>query len=243
MRGEFAPPDIEARNADDLRAWFLSQSAETFEWLRKLGLSFHGPSPEPPNRQPRMHNVLPNAKAYIHTLKARLQKLGGLIQCNAHVQKLLMNDERITGVSASVDSEPVRYKAKLGVILATGDYANSPEMLARWKGEEFAEIEGINPTATGDGHLLAEEAGAELVNMDITYGPEIRFVPPAAKSLFSRLPAKGIWRKVGGKTLAAGSEVSAKRDHQTFAGDLAASGGFAVRRRGDSPQQPRRAVL
>ncbi len=60
--GQFAPPDIEARNAEGLRGWFLSQSAETFEWLRTLGLSFHGPSPEPPNRVPRMHNVLPAPK-------------------------------------------------------------------------------------------------------------------------------------------------------------------------------------
>ncbi len=98
-----------------------------------------------------------------------------------------------------VDSEPIQFKANLGVILATGDYANSPEILARWKGEEFAEIEGINQTATGDGHLLAEEAGAELVNMDITYGPEIRFVPPTGKGVFSRLPAKGIWPRLAGK--------------------------------------------
>ena len=79
--GQFAPPDIEARNAEEMRAWFLSHSAETFEWLRTLGLSFHGPSPEPPNRVARMHNVLPNAKAYINTLRTRLQKLGGILQC------------------------------------------------------------------------------------------------------------------------------------------------------------------
>jgi len=36
-----------------------------------MGLTFHGPSPEPPNRVPRMHNVVPNAKAYIATLQSR----------------------------------------------------------------------------------------------------------------------------------------------------------------------------
>ncbi len=197
--GQFAPPDIEARNCETLRAWFLSQSAETFEWLRTLGVSFHGPNPEPPNRVPRMHNVVPNAKAYIHALSARLKKLGGTLQCDARVQKLLVEDDRIQGVSVRIGAASLACKARLGVILATGDYANSPEILARWKGEKFAEIEGINRTATGEGHVLAEDAGAEMVNMDITYGPELRFVPPPANSLFSRLPAKGIWPQLAGK--------------------------------------------
>ena len=105
----------------------------------------------------------------------------------------------INGVSVLIDSQPIDCTASLGVILATGDYANSPEILMRWKGEQFAEIEGINRTATGDGHMLAEEAGAELVNMDITYGPEIRFVPPPANGLFCRLAAQGIWPRLAGK--------------------------------------------
>ena len=45
--GRFAPPRIEACNNDELRRWFLSQSAETLIWLQGIGLSFTGPSPEP----------------------------------------------------------------------------------------------------------------------------------------------------------------------------------------------------
>ena len=73
----FAPPDIEARGNAELRGFLLEHSAGTLEWLESQGLSFHGPSPEPPNRVPRMHNVVPNAKAYVAVLQRTLLRLGG----------------------------------------------------------------------------------------------------------------------------------------------------------------------
>ena len=79
--GEFAPDSIEDRNNVALRRWFLSHTAETLDWLRGMGLAFHGPNPEPPNRVPRMHNVVPKAKAYIARLQARLLQLGGASRC------------------------------------------------------------------------------------------------------------------------------------------------------------------
>jgi len=73
--GLFATPDIEACNNSEMRRWFLSHSADTLHWLMNMGLNFYGPNPEPPNRVPRMHNVVPGAKAYITVLQARLVKL------------------------------------------------------------------------------------------------------------------------------------------------------------------------
>ena len=81
--GRFAPAPIEARNNDELRRFFLEHANDTLEWLRGMGLRFHGPSPEPPNRVPRMHNVVPGAKAYIAALQARLARCGGQVLCSA----------------------------------------------------------------------------------------------------------------------------------------------------------------
>jgi fumarate reductase flavoprotein subunit len=55
----------------------------------------------------------------------------------------------------------------------------------------YGHIEGINPYATGDGHLLAERVGARLLNMDVTYGPEIRFVAPPGRAFLQLLPTRG----------------------------------------------------
>ncbi|HUG69801.1 MAG TPA: FAD-dependent oxidoreductase [Pirellulaceae bacterium] len=196
--GNFPPVEIEARNADAMRAFFLREAATTFEWLRGIGLSFVGPSPEPPNRQPRMHNVVPGAKAYIAALQLGLQRKGAVLVSNASVERLLRNGDRVVGVRAVVEGKAREYLATRGVILAAGDYANNRAMIAEYKGEQYREIEGINPFATGDGHKLAKDAGAMLVNMDVTYGPELRFVPSSKRPFQQWLPASGFAARVMG---------------------------------------------
>jgi fumarate reductase flavoprotein subunit len=188
----FADPAIEACNNTSLRNWFLTETAATYEWLRDLGLSFFGPSPEPPNRVPRMHNVVPGAKAYIAALQMRILKLGGQIQCDSAVVGLIREGKRVVGVAARQGGKDGEQHARRGVILAAGDYANNGRLIAQHKGERFQSIEGINPNAHGDGHRLAVEAGGRLINMDITYGPELRFVPPSRKPFQQFLPA-GRW--------------------------------------------------
>jgi hypothetical protein len=184
-------PELEPRNNDEMRSFHLANSAQTLDWLSRMGLSFHGPSPEPPNRVPRMHNVVPNAKAYIAVLQARLIRQGGTIHCNAAVKELLRDNGRVVGVIAEVDGQRCEYHARRGVVLAAGDYAASPELIGKYKGEEYTAIEAINPYCHGDGHRLAESAGAPLINMDVTYGPELRFVPPSSEGFMQLLPSSG----------------------------------------------------
>lgn len=200
--GLFAPAAIEARNNRELRRYFLDHAADTLHWLTRMGLSFHGPSPEPPNRVSRMHNVVPGARAYITTLQARFEKLGGLILCNAGVERLVCEDGRVAGVIVEKSGRPQEFRAKRGVVLAAGDYANSPELIKNFKGDQFSEIEGINPFATGDGHRLAQQAGARLTNMDVTYGPELRFVPPPRPSFLQLLPTGGVAMRLLGRLTA-----------------------------------------
>jgi len=195
---KFAPATIEACNHEPLRRFFLERAADTLAWLEGLGLSFYGPSPEPPNRVPRMHNVVPGARAYIVALQLKLQALGGTVQTSADVQRLVRDGDRVAGVEALVAGRLQTYRARRGVILAAGDYAGNGAMIARFKGEAFSAVEGINPYATGDGHRLAEEAGARLLNMDITYGPELRFVAPVRKPFDRCLPVGGRWGRLLG---------------------------------------------
>jgi len=197
--GRFAPPVIEARNNDPLRAFFLREAAASLEWLEKLGLAFVGPSPEPPNRVARMHNVVPGAKAYIAALQIALARAGGELVCQADVQDLLREAGRVVGVRVQIGGQPPRdIRARRGVVLAAGDYAGDPDTIARHKGQRFGNIDGINPFAHGDGQRLAARAGAELLNMDVTYGPELRFVPATRKPFQQWLPASGPWARIVG---------------------------------------------
>lgn len=197
--GQFASPEIEAKCNTELRRFFLGQTAETLEWLRGMGLHFHGPNPEPPNRVPRMHNIVPNAKVYIAAFQSQILKRKGTILCDAPVVELVSNGQQITGVIALIEGERKTIQAKRGVVLAAGDYANAPEIIGRFKGNQFKTIEGVNPKAGGDGHLLAERIGAQLLNMDITYGPELRFVPPPGDPFEQFLPTSGILAALMGR--------------------------------------------
>lgn len=201
--GKFAPEPIESRNNEQLRRFFLSHSADTLNWLADMGLTFHGPSPEPPNRRPRMHNVVPGAKAYILALQKKLLHHGGTILTEADVTNLTLENGRVTGVRARVPGDVKDFGAKKAVILAAGDYANGGDLIRQYKGPEYGDIEGIYEHARGDGHRLALQAKAKLVNMDITYGPELRFIAPPqnGKSLVDRIPAGGALNKLAGKMM------------------------------------------
>ncbi len=189
----FAKPDIEARNNEPLRRFFLQQAGTTLAWLeQELGLSYVGPSPEPPNRQPRMHNVVPGAKAYITRFQLALRRLGVPLVSDAEVSELKLRDCRVEGVVVRQGQTTRTLTARNGVILATGDYANNGEMIAEHKGPQFQQIEGINPHALGLGHQLASQAGAQLVNMDVTYGPELRLIAGHKRPFQQWLPTRGV---------------------------------------------------
>jgi succinate dehydrogenase/fumarate reductase flavoprotein subunit len=187
--GKFRP-DLEPRNDLARRGVLTANAGATLEWLRALGLTFHGPSPEPPNRQPRMHNVIPNAKAYVATFHRRCLALGVEVRTGA-VATALSRDSagRVSRVRFAWRGTDHEVEATRGVVLACGDYANSDEIKRRYLPEEVARIEGVNPAATGEGHLLGLAAGGAVRNMDVLYGPELRFVAPPGRPFAQLLPS------------------------------------------------------
>lgn len=173
----------------ELRRLLAEESASTFQWLMGLGLEFFGPMPEPPNRHPRMHNVLPNAGAYIYHLARHARRRGVDMRLGLAAERLLTGGERVTGVAArSRDGTALEVMARRGVILATGDFSSGRELKERYLSTSVADVEGINPASTGDGHRMALAVGAEVINGDICWGPELRFVAPPQKRLISALP-------------------------------------------------------
>lgn len=184
-------PGHEPKNNAPLRAFLTQQLAENFEWLRGLGLEFSGPNPEPPNRVARMHNVVPNAKMYIAVCHRRALEQGVEILAGCEVTRLFREPGgAMAGLEArSLSGQAIRLKVQRGIVLAAGDYSSGDAIKKEFVSPEIAAVEGINPAAAGDGHRLAREAGAALVNMDLVYGPEIRFVPPPREPFAQLLPA------------------------------------------------------
>jgi fumarate reductase flavoprotein subunit len=183
--------DLDPRDNAELRRLLAEAMPETFRWLLAHGVRFYGPMPEPPHTKPRMHNVLPNARAFITHLDRAARRAGVVIMCGARATALLAEHGRTVAVDCETRGGPQRLRARGGIVLATGDFTSDPELKARFMGPQEAKIDGVNVTATGDGQKLALPLGARIINGDLALGPELRFVPPQRRNMLLSLPP---WR-------------------------------------------------
>ena len=71
----------------------------------------------------------------------------------------------VVGVTAERGGRPFRILARRGVVLATGGFENNPEMAREYLGVPDIVPWG-SPAGTGDGHAMAQRAGAALWHMN-----------------------------------------------------------------------------
>lgn len=184
-------PDRLTGDAPEMRLLLARESAETLHWLESLGVAFTGPFLEPPHRLPRMHNVIPNSRAYIARLEGAARRLGVGVTTGATDTGLITDDGRVVGVSVRVEGRERRIRARGGVILAAGDFSGNEEMRREFLPADAAAASPINPYASGDGQRLGIALGAAAKGMAVTFGPQLRFPEPVKPGLLSRLPT---WR-------------------------------------------------
>ncbi len=171
-----------------LRRILVDNMNDTLRWLMSLGVRFFGPMIEPPHRKSRMHNVLPSSRSFIYHLEKHARAIGVDIRCDRRGTELVVEGNRVLGLDCSTpDGRIERYLARGGVVLTTGDFSASAELKARFGSAAVAKISPINPTNTGDGHLMAMKIGARVLNGNVV-NAGIRFVPPPRKKLVQLLP-------------------------------------------------------
>lgn len=173
----------------ELRRMLVDNIGETMSWLISLGIVFVGPEAEPPHRAPRMHNVVPNSRAFAYHLARHCRRLGVDIRVNVDAKRLIERDGRVVGVKTERAGDGVvEFHARRGVVLASGDYSNARDLKKNLASAAVAEIDAVNPTATGDGHRMALALGSTVINGDIVRGPIMRFIPPPRANFVQRLP-------------------------------------------------------
>jgi tricarballylate dehydrogenase len=148
------------------RAYFqrLAQDAPaTMAWLMRHGVAFHKPvyylSAGPPRIQP-----VGGGSALLRALERAAVEAGATVRHGCRAQRLLMGrDGAIEGVEVLGETGKPETVDAQAVVLASGGFAGSSEMLARHLGPGAEALKLIAPgTAfnTGDGIRMALEAGA-----------------------------------------------------------------------------------
>jgi succinate dehydrogenase/fumarate reductase flavoprotein subunit len=180
------------RDNPRLRRILVDHTNDMLEWLTRLGVVFVGPMPEPPHRYNRMHNVVPNSRSFAYHLTGHCRRLGVDIRIATAARRLITEGERVIGVEAVDGAGRVRqFRARGALVLASGDYSGGRELKAEFASPDVAEVDAVNLTNTGDGHRMARELGAVVLNGDIVRGPIMRFIPPTEQNFLRRLPP---WR-------------------------------------------------
>lgn len=167
-------------------------SLEHYDWLTKQGVpfkpSFWGtPSWVPPTDDglmwlgenaypftglakpaPRGHRVTAKGfggKVLMDVLCRAVEEAGAGIHTDTYATQLILDGPRVVGVTARRFGKPVTYRARRGVILTTGGFADNAEMVA----QHAPQLIGLGVTSDGgdDGHgiKMAQAAGAAVQRM------------------------------------------------------------------------------
>lgn len=140
-------------------------------WLEGLGMEFKDQVfTVLGGMWPRAHKpATPLGTGFISTYQNYIDTHEGIeVLLDTEALELIIEDGRVTGVKAESLEGDVILHANNGVILATGGFSANQEMLEKYN-ETWPSLEGIkttnHPGATGDGIVMAEQAGANLIGM------------------------------------------------------------------------------
>ncbi|RCW84230.1 fumarate reductase flavoprotein subunit [Halanaerobium sp. DL-01] len=147
----------------------VNNSYNGLRWLESMGMKFKDEVFTVLGALwPRSHApIAPVGTGYINTLKAQAEKNGVEILLNTKAEKLIKEEGRVVGVKASTEDGSFELKASKGVVLAAGGFAANVEMRKKYNpGLDENTMTTNHPGATGDGIIMAEEIGADLVGME-----------------------------------------------------------------------------
>ena len=151
-------------------------------------------------------------KGFIEPLAKTVKELGGKVILNCKAEKLTKNDSgRVTGVVAfdTKNNQEYKFTAKKAVIMATGGYSASGELLTKYNNLKGLPTSNA-PTSTGDGLKMGVDAGAELTGMEfVQIHPHGNPVTGGLQSHFAGVIKNSIYVNREGKRFV---EESGRRD-------------------------------
>jgi fumarate reductase flavoprotein subunit len=149
---------------------YIDKSADTIDWLVKMGVEFCEAENQFEGAYATHHCVkLPTGGTgyqvgaiMMTAMTNKARELGAQILLRTTAKKILKEGNRVTGVLAEDSSgEEIRVKAK-AVFVGTGGFGDNPEMIKKYTPYEYGHdmFSMRVPGMMGEGLLMAWEAGA-----------------------------------------------------------------------------------
>ena len=113
----------------------------------------------------RMTGKLSLGPALITGLLQGCKQAGVQVMLNTSAEDLIKDEGRVIGIKVTDKGRRMLIKARQGVILATGGFEWNQGMVREYLPGPI-EYPVTSPYCTGDGHLMAQKAGGQLVRMD-----------------------------------------------------------------------------
>jgi len=100
--------------------------------------------------------------------KMKSDELGITVKTETEVKELIYENNKVVGVKAkNVAGQDLTFKAKKGVIMASGGFGSNVEMRKKYNPElDEKYMSTDTPGTTGDGIVMAEKIGAGITNME-----------------------------------------------------------------------------
>ncbi|MDO4523286.1 MAG: flavocytochrome c [Eubacteriales bacterium] len=155
-------------NDKELVTTMAANSADSIDWLDSIGaplpkVSFSGGATNARIHAPEDGSGV--GEYLVDAFLRNLDELGIEVMYNTKAEELIVTDGAVTGVKAASDETDYTIEAK-AVILATGGFGANEEMYTKYRPDLKGTVTTNAPGATGDGIVMAEEVGADLVDID-----------------------------------------------------------------------------
>ena len=155
-------------NDKDLVTTLAENSAEAIDWLDSIGaplpkVSFSGGA-----TNARIHAPEDGSGVGAYLVTSLLKKMDELdinVMYDTKATSLISKDGTVTGVKAESKDTEYTIKAK-AVILATGGFGNNEDMIVQYRKDLKGTVTTSAPGITGDGIVMAEDVGADLVDIE-----------------------------------------------------------------------------
>ena len=155
-------------NDKDLVTTLAENSAEAIDWLDSIGaplpkVSFSGGA-----TNARIHAPEDGSGVGAYLVTSLLKKMDDLdinVMYDTKATSLISKDGTVTGVKAESRDTEYTINAK-AVILATGGFGNNEDMIVQYRKDLKGTVTTSAPGITGDGIVMAEDVGADLVDIE-----------------------------------------------------------------------------